>query len=61
MRFNHNYKAADGEFVDLYLKSVFKKICFERKLKSEMKLNSEHLFELDTIEINAIWRMQYFF
>ena len=26
-----------------------------------MKLNSEYLFELATLEINAIWRMQYFF
>ena len=26
-----------------------------------MKLNSEHLFELSTLEINKIWRMQYFF
>ena len=26
-----------------------------------MKLNSEHLFELTTFEVNAIWRIQYFF
>ena len=26
-----------------------------------MKLNSEHLLKLATLEINAIWRMQYFF
>ena len=26
-----------------------------------MKLNSEHLFELVTLEINAKWKMQYFF
>ena len=26
-----------------------------------MKLNSEHLFELATLEINAMWRIQYFF
>ena len=25
-----------------------------------MKLNSEHLLELAILEINAIWRMQYF-
>ena len=25
-----------------------------------MKLNSEHLFELATLEINAVWRVQYF-
>ena len=30
-------------------------------MKSEMKLNSEHLFELAIPEINATWRMQYFF
>ena len=29
-------------------------------MKSEMKLNSEHLFVLATLEINVIWRMQYF-
>ena len=33
----------------------------ERKMKSEMKLNSEYLFELATPEINAILRRQYFF
>ena len=32
---------------------------FERKIKSEMKLNSEHLLELATLGINAMWRMQY--
>ena len=26
-----------------------------------MKLNFKHLFEFATLEINAIWRMQYFF
>ena len=30
-------------------------------MKSELKLNSEHLPELATLEINSIWRMQYFF
>ena len=25
-----------------------------------MKLNSEHLFQLATVKINEIWRMQYF-
>ena len=30
-------------------------------MKSEMKFNSEHLFEFATLEINVIWRMQYFF
>ena len=29
-------------------------------MKSEITLNSEHLFELATPEINAMWRMQYF-
>ena len=29
-------------------------------MKSEMKLYSEHLFELAALEINAIWRMQFF-
>ena len=41
--------------------SVYKQLCFERKMTSEMKLNSEHLFEVATFEINAIWRMQYTF
>ena len=31
------------------------------KVKTELKLNSEHLFDLATLEINAIWIMQYFF
>ena len=53
-------------FLDLYLESVFKKILliklyFERKMISQMKLNSEYLLELPAPEINAIWRMQYFF
>ena len=29
-------------------------------MEKEMELNSEYLFELATLEINAIWRMQYF-
>ena len=36
-------------------------LCFERKIESEMKLNSEHLFELATREINVTWKKQYFF
>ena len=54
-------------FLDLYLKSVFKEILFiknlvfEKKMKSDMKLNSEHFIELATLEINVICRMQYFF
>ena len=42
-------------------KAYSRKFCSERKLESEMKWNFEHLFELATLEINAIWRMQYFF
>ena len=43
-----NDSAADWEFLDLYLKSVhensaYKEPCFERKMKGEIKLNSEHL------------------
>ena len=30
-------------------------------MKMEIKSNSEHLFELATTEINAMWRMQYSF
>ena len=30
-------------------------------MKSKMNLNSEHLLELAALEINTIWRMQYFF
>ena len=30
-------------------------LCFERKTNSEVKLDSEHLFELATLEINAIF------
>ena len=30
-------------------------------MKSELKLNSEHLFELATPKINTMWIMQYFF
>ena len=29
-------------------------------MKNKIKLNSEHLLELATPEINEIWRMQYF-
>ena len=35
-------------------------MCLEKN-KSEIELNSEHLFEFATLQINAIWRMQYFF
>ena len=47
--------AADGEFLDLYLKSVqensvYKEPCFERKMKSEIKLNSEHFFNLQHLK-----------
>ena len=30
-------------------------------MKTEIKLNSEQLFELPTLEINSMWRKQYFF
>ena len=30
-------------------------------MKSKVKINSEHLFELAALEINAISRVQYFF
>ena len=30
-------------------------------MEKEMELNSEYLFELAALEINAIQRMQYFF
>ena len=33
---------------------------FWKKNEREIKLNPEHLFELPTAEINAMWRMQYF-
>ena len=33
---------------------------FKRKMKSESKLNSKHLFELASLEINALWIMQNF-
>ena len=36
-------------------------MCLEKKMKSEMKLNSEHLFEDTTLEMNVISRMQFFF
>ena len=69
IHFNYLNKTVDGVLSDNYLKIVFKKImfikkgvlCFQRKMKSEMKLNSEHLLELATRKLNAIWRMQYFF
>ena len=41
--------------------SLYKGSCFEKIMKSEMKLNSKYLFELTTLEINKICRMQYFF
>ena len=40
---------------------TYKEPCIlKKKTKSEMKLNSEHLLELATLEINAIWRIQDF-
>ena len=32
----------------------YKELCFKKIVKSEMKLNAEHLFELVTLEINVI-------
>ena len=51
-----NDEAADGEFFDLYLKSVqensvYKEPCFESKIKNEIELDSEHLFQLATLGI----------
>ena len=60
-----NDDAAAGEFLDLYLKSVQENFVynFERKTKSEIKLNSEHLFwtcyTWNTVNTN--WRMKYLF
>ena len=36
-------------------------LVFERKLKIEMKLNSEHLFKLATLQTNSIWKTEHFF
>ena len=52
-------KTGDGNPLDYYSKSVFKKtlliktLCFERKMKREIKLNFGHLFELPTLEITG--------
>ena len=63
-----NNQAADGEFLDLCLKnvqenSVYEGSCFERKIKKEIKLNSEHFiltcFTWNTVNTN--WRIKYFF
>ena len=40
-----------------FLQSAF---CFERKMESEIKLNSEYLFKLAILEINTNWRMNIF-
>ena len=58
IHFNYPNKTADRESLDLYVKSVLKEILFIEI--SKMKLNSEHLFEIATLAINEIWRMQYF-
>ena len=52
MHFSYLDKAANGEFLDLYLKIVFKKILLIKK--SEMKPHSEHLVELSTPEIHVM-------
>ena len=59
-----NDEAANRGFLDLYLKNVqenpgYKEPC--RKMKSKIKLNSEHLYSHAPLEINANWRMKYFF
>ena len=69
MHFNYLNKAADENFFfrSLFEKriqgnSVYKEPCIlKKKMKSDMKLNSEHFIELATLEINVICRMQYFF
>ena len=38
-----------------------KSLVFGNKMKNEMKLNSEYLFELASLEINAKWRIQSLF
>ena len=65
--FNRLNKTTEGVILDLYLKIVFNKIMlikslvFWNKMKNEMKWNSEYLFELAYLEINAKWKTQYFF
>ena len=39
--------------------SLERALCFERKMKSEIRLNSENLFELDALEKNAIFFFWY--
>ena len=53
---NYHNKAADGEFFRSLFEKHFQENyafkrshCFERKKKSEMKSNFEHLFELPTL------------
>ena len=58
IHFSYLNKTADRESLDLHVKSVLKEILFIEI--SKMKSNSEHLFEIATLAINAIWRMQYF-
>ena len=61
MHFNYLNKSASGEFLDSYLKSLFKEIPFKKSLvflkknENRNEINSEHLFELaSSFEINAI-------
>ena len=35
-------------------------MCFGRKMKSEIKLNSKHLIKLAALETNTTWRMKFF-
>ena len=64
--FSQFSKNSKSKFLNLmsYLVCVFvysrisclkRALRFERKMKSEIKLNSEHLFEFATHETNALW------
>ena len=57
--FNYLNEAADGEFLDLYLKKLFKKVLFINSLEflkeNEQwnEISTDHLFELaSSLEIN---------
>ena len=43
-----------------YFSFLFFFVSYVLKKKVKRESNSEHLLELDTPEINAIWIMQYF-
>ena len=62
MHLNYLNQAADGEFLALYFKGVFKKIMFIKSLEFRIvKLNSEHLLDLAKLKANEILRMKYLF